>query len=160
MSCISLIMMIPMCVDFLANEMIVGCERFSCQSSNLWKCGNRSIIINGVNDDSKDYGKFPIYMLNRTKRKESRWYPCVSDCQVFSCVMALGGGSVFDYVLIKESDEYMVNILKFGPLSPDLKHKPLCLHIATNDSHVDQCIRGQNETRYIMWYFYQKANIY
>ena len=52
-----------------------------------------------------------------------------------------------DYVSIKESDASIVNILKIGPLSSNLKHKPLCLHIATKDSHIDQCIREQNGMR-------------
>ena len=63
-------------------------------------------------------------------------------------------------VLMNESDAPMVNTFRMGPFSLDLDHKPLYLHIATKNSHIDQGIMAQKEMANIIWPCYQKANVY
>ena len=53
-------------------------------------------------------------------------------------------------VLVNESDAPMVNTFRMAPFSLDLEHKPLYLHIATKNSHIDQCIGVQKEKRYTL----------
>ena len=54
-------------------------------------------------------------------------------------------------VLVNESDAPMVNTFRMAPFSLDLEHKPLYLHIATKNSHIDQCIMVQKEMMNIIW---------
>ena len=77
---------------------------------------------------------------------------------VWTCLLGSRGGSELDYVLVREYDASIVNTLNISPLSPDSNHKPFCLHIATKNSHIDQCIRLQKKQGYIMQPWYGKTN--
>ena len=92
-----------------------------------------------------------------------QWYPCISNMtNVLTCLPASGGGSVVDYVFMKECDPSMVIRFKIGPLSQDSNHKPvyLYLHIAIKNLQIDQCIRVQKEMRYVTQPGYQNQNLY
>ena len=94
-----------------------------------------------------DYGRLLIHMLKCTKMH------CLNVTHAFVMTIVLAyflssrGGSVVDYVLVKECDASIVNTFRVGPLSLDSNHKPLYSHIATKNSHINQCIRAQKEKR-------------
>ena len=70
------------------------------------------------------------------------------------------GGSVVNYVLVKEFDASTIKTFNINPLSSIWNKKLLYSHIVRKNSYINLLIRVQRETKYIMWPRYKKANLY
>ena len=107
-----------------------------------------------------NYGRLLIHMLKCTNLHISQWYPCVSVDKCFHMSSSLRRRKYsWLYIGELEWDASLLNIFSISPLSHDSHHKPLYLHIATKNSHIDLCIRVQMEKRYIMWPRYSRHSV-
>ena len=82
------------------------------------------------------YGRLLIHVLNYINLNNLGGNHAFPMTNVLACLLVLGEGNVFDYILVEECDAFIVNTFSIGQLSTNSDHNASYLHTANKNSHI------------------------